>query len=429
MFRNNNKISIQNNVFSIDEINTWFLQHQDVLSSQPSKQNNSPSSIPFSIPCSIPLFKRLQPLGLNIQPNQDIPMRWVSGPVPPHIDRGKTDFLQTSLIYLSGSGQMKINGDLHEIEAGKMFQFTSDIEHEVIVNANNDVDNNDAEGAWRLMLGPMNEVGLAVGANSINYYPSESEALDQSFSYPPVNVTFAGTPIIAFPASDPSYSPYFFVPANSVFLGWNKTANSSDDGFPLDHLYLPGDTTSVSDTFLFMFPVFQTIPIPVSNICFPANTPVLTDQHGPIAIQLLQSGLHTIHGQHIEIITKTIAPPGSYMVEIDRFAFGAFPLNKIQISPHHRILYRGSAQVWKEARELIGHVYGVRKIPYHGDALYNVLLKNGKHGEMDIHGLTVETLHPNNLTLKVLRDKSTGAKIKLPSVKKTANPFKTFLYR
>lgn len=66
MFQNNDKVSIQSNVFSSDEINTWFLQHQDVLSSQPSKQNNSPSSIPFSIPCSIPLFERLQPLGLNI---------------------------------------------------------------------------------------------------------------------------------------------------------------------------------------------------------------------------------------------------------------------------------------------------------------------------------------------------------------------------
>ena len=47
-------------------------------------------------------------------------------------------------------------------------------------------------------------------------------------------------------------------------------------------------------------------PDPISNICFPANTPITTDQ-GIIPIDKINTKFHTINGNKIIAITKTIS--------------------------------------------------------------------------------------------------------------------------
>jgi len=50
---------------------------------------------------------------------------------------------------------------------------------------------------------------------------------------------------------------------------------------------------------------FALITYPISNICFIANTPVLTDQ-GNIPIEKIKAGIHTIQKKKIMAITKTV---------------------------------------------------------------------------------------------------------------------------
>lgn len=133
----------------------------------------------------------------------------------------------------------------------------------------------------------------------------------------------------------------------------------------------------------------------ISNICFPGNTPVKTDQ-GIIKIDKLDPKIHTIQNKTILAITKTITRD-KYLVCIKKHAFGEnFPNKKTIISNHHKLLYKGHMV---QAMDLVGKVKDVSFIDYNGEILYNVLLET--HEKMIVNNLIVETLNPNNAIAKI----------------------------
>jgi hypothetical protein len=130
-------------------------------------------------------------------------------------------------------------------------------------------------------------------------------------------------------------------------------------------------------------------------ICFPAGTPVTTDQ-GNISIEMLNTDIHTINGKEIIAITQTI-PVHNYIISIEKDALGVnVPSQTTEISKEHKVYYNG---IMVKAKELVTMCENVTKIPYNGEILYNVLLK--KHGKMMINNLTCETLHPDNIMAKI----------------------------
>ena len=134
-------------------------------------------------------------------------------------------------------------------------------------------------------------------------------------------------------------------------------------------------------------------------ICFPRGTLVTTDQ-GNVAIELLKPDIHTIRGKSIVAITQT-RPIFEYIISIDKDALGKnIPSVKTEISKEHKVFYNGEMV---KAKDLVELCSGVKKIPYNGETLYNVLME--KHDKMMVHNLICETLDPDNIMAKICRGK------------------------
>ena len=133
-----------------------------------------------------------------------------------------------------------------------------------------------------------------------------------------------------------------------------------------------------------------------SNICFPAGTPVLTDQ-GQIAIDEINPDINTINQKKIVDITKTISEE-SFLVCFAKDALGPNkPSQETIISQNHLIFYEG---VFHEAIWFLTKQFAdVKKVPYTGELLYNVLLE--KHTVMNVNNLICETLRPDNPIAKL----------------------------
>ena len=135
----------------------------------------------------------------------------------------------------------------------------------------------------------------------------------------------------------------------------------------------------------------EPVPTPPQPICFPAGTPVTTDQ-GNVAIEKLNSHIHTIRGKSIVAITQT-RPLQKHIVSIEKDALAKnVPSQTTEISLNHKVFYKGQMV---KARELVDVCENVQFIPYNGETLYNVLLE--EHDKMMINNLICETLSPKNI--------------------------------
>ena len=138
-------------------------------------------------------------------------------------------------------------------------------------------------------------------------------------------------------------------------------------------------------------------PTPTSNVCFPAKTPVLTNQ-GPINIEDINPAVHTIRNKKIVAITKTVAHDKN-LVRIAKHALGhLYPEKTTFISQNHKVFFQGQMV---KAKHLVDEANGVTLVPYNGEALYNVLLE--EHEKMQVNNLIVETLHPEHKVAKLYR--------------------------
>jgi hypothetical protein len=140
---------------------------------------------------------------------------------------------------------------------------------------------------------------------------------------------------------------------------------------------------------------------PPAAICFPAGTPVLTDQ-GEIAIDKIDPEKHTIHANKIEGITKTTSIE-DYVVMIKKDAFSEYvPCRDTLISANHKIVFNDQmiqAREFVDKKEFANKIY---KVDYTGYPLYNVLLEN-VHCVMVVNNLIAETLSPTSVNAWLFR--------------------------
>jgi uncharacterized delta-60 repeat protein len=145
----------------------------------------------------------------------------------------------------------------------------------------------------------------------------------------------------------------------------------------------------------FGFPPFPPPPTPIVPICFPAGTPVTTDQ-GDIPIELIDTDIHTIFNKKIIAITETIMIDDN-IVCFEKNSLGYnIPNKKTHISKYHCVKYNDKLI---EAYKFVGRLRDVYYEKYNGELLYNILME--KHYIIKINNLKVETLNPINFVAQL----------------------------
>ena len=136
---------------------------------------------------------------------------------------------------------------------------------------------------------------------------------------------------------------------------------------------------------------------PISNICFPATTPIMCNQ-GNIAIEELNKEVHTIRGKKIVCITKTVSQD-KHLICLEKDALEEnIPSKRTIITENHKIFYKGEM---RKAKSFLNDYEKVRKVKYTGEVLYNVLLE--EHEKMIVNNLICETLSPENAIAKLYK--------------------------
>jgi hypothetical protein len=159
--------------------NHIVITNKDKLSSQ--------NKVDFSIELPVEIKAKIEDgFGINLQQIASIPMRWIKGDTPQHIDKGENDFNNTYLMYLTDStGNLLIDGQSYPINAGDAYIFNEGIAHSTINTGDNE----------RLMIGPMSEAGVHVGLPpAIFYFNNETDA--QLYPDETINFVYSGSYII-----------------------------------------------------------------------------------------------------------------------------------------------------------------------------------------------------------------------------------------
>jgi hypothetical protein len=231
-----------NDILSNDDIN-YILTLPEVSSSEKRIQMQTTGVINFSIilPSSIK-SKILDKLGLNLD---SIPMRWIKGDTHPHIDVSSKLFNKTYLLYLTDSqGEFLIQNQSYPITKNSAFVFNEGLRHETI--------NTGLEP--RLLLGPMSEEGLAVGAATIISAPGGTTVYikeDSGIQYSTDNqATWSG-------------------------IAWPVSINNVDTSLGMLIIEFITDITIASDIFYFVF-ISENIQFGVKSLNNDGTRPKIT---------------------------------------------------------------------------------------------------------------------------------------------------------
>ena len=160
--------------------------------------------------------------------------------------------------------------------------------------------------------------------------------------------------------------------------GSNVTSLSVENNTIIDSITLPASSVGTVS-------IIDRNP-PPPPICFPAGTPVSTDQ-GLMTIEKLNTDKHTIRGNEIVAITQS-RPLQKHIVCFEKDALSKnVPSQQTLCSMEHKVFYKGEMI---KARDIVDVCENVTFVPYNGETLYNVLLKT--HDKMMINNLICETL-------------------------------------
>jgi hypothetical protein len=148
---------------------------------------------------------------------------------------------------------------------------------------------------------------------------------------------------------------------------------------------------------IIQIPLYGSPVPPISNICFPAGTPVNTDQ-GIIPIEKINPNIHTINKKPIVDIIRTIYND-KYLIGFKKNAISInCPSQFTVMTKNHKIIWQGRKL---EAESFLYRYENVVKVKYSGQILYNVLME--EHSEMVINNMVCETLDPNNTVAKLYK--------------------------
>jgi hypothetical protein len=156
-------------VFS-DESIEWLVSRPEVGQAKTRIQSRAAITATniseyFTIPLTPTIRSELfEAMGLHLSANMtSIPMRWIVGDTPAHEDHGASSFSNTYLVYLTSSpGNLVVDGVPYAIQRGFGYVFSEGLSHETVGTTAT------ASSEPRLLLGPMSEMGFAVGGPQIS---------------------------------------------------------------------------------------------------------------------------------------------------------------------------------------------------------------------------------------------------------------------
>ncbi|MBT3611847.1 MAG: leucine-rich repeat domain-containing protein, partial [Flavobacteriales bacterium] len=183
------------------------------------------------------------------------------------------------------------------------------------------------------------------------------------------------------------------IPAKDIIIRAHHTANNTSD-----HIYtltatIPTDYDKVTDQHKSNVEKIikkqlvskhldnDAISFFISDICFPKNTPIKTDQ-GIVYIEHIDTHKHTINNKAIVSVTKTTSND-SYLVGFKKNSLGEnYPSKDTVMSKEHKLMYNGKMY---EAKKFLNKNTGVFKVKYNGEILYNILLD--EHSTINVNNL------------------------------------------
>ena len=141
-------------------------------------------------------------------------------------------------------------------------------------------------------------------------------------------------------------------------------------------------------------------PTPDSNICFPAGTPIRTDQ-GNIPIEKINPKVHTIRNKKIEGIVRTKLMD-EYLVCFEKNSLGPnVPCERTVMSGNHKVVVNGQMKMAREILNARSMSFGrktnsttIHPIRYNGQSMYNVLMED--YNVILVNNMVCETLDPDN---------------------------------
>jgi hypothetical protein len=238
------------NVLSDEEL--YYLNNRaEVLEAKASLDAKPSGMVYFSVPTTDLLCATLQSqFGLDLSSNSQLPMRWIKGDVPSHVDVGSSNFQNTYLLYLNDSpGELVIDSQSYPIQTNTGFVFNEGVSHETLYT----------ENVPRLLIGPMNEFAEPVGASTgIHYFNTQADALNttNSIGYGGYTVYTVGTVV-----GDPL-----------EYTSWRIASNSTGSS-PQNVVYQNGTTLNSDENsaFYYLYP---------SSPCFLEGSTVLCQIDG-----------------------------------------------------------------------------------------------------------------------------------------------------
>jgi hypothetical protein len=87
----------------------------------------------------------------------------------------------------------------------------------------------------------------------------------------------------------------------------------------------------------------------------------------------------------------------TYLICFEKNALGPnMPSASTCMTKDHKLMFEGH---YRPAEQFLILFKKVKKVPYNGEILYNVLLKN--YATLQVNNLVCETLHPDNIIAKL----------------------------
>ena len=151
-----------------------ILNEKKVTDALNQLSNGKDTVVKFTHPLSREIKEKLKEhLGIDLSKVENVPMRWIKGDTESHVDHGINSFENTYVVYLTDNlGKLIVDNHEYSIQKGNALVFQQGLTHYT-------------EGADlepRLMIGPMSEMGFAVGfsLSFIYYYSNQADAETKS---------------------------------------------------------------------------------------------------------------------------------------------------------------------------------------------------------------------------------------------------------
>ena len=251
---------VVDDLFTTDEL-AAILQDENVVQNL-GKISESVHKVRFVVNLPESVRAKLVTIGLVAPSLDSLPMSWISGDSEEHIDSGASDFTKTIVVYVSdAAGYISIGDMSYEIIKSRAFVFPTGVTHSTM----------DTGSSPRLLIGPMSETGIPVGAPGIYYYNNQSDQIaDVNRVYVDSHI-FPNNGIVSSSATFPDNSSLTSPFPGAILLSW---AGKRDNPYPnpqTDVTYNLGDTWVNSSYNVYLYPIWGSPLI----MCFGEGTQIL----------------------------------------------------------------------------------------------------------------------------------------------------------